>query len=143
MNTVNNEIKKGATDETGNEKSEFKIGESFNYDDFKITTSNKREVAGFTADDIYVVFDMTIEATKDNQTASMQVQGATATNNVVNSEIMLTNDKTQGDPISVAWTKNLSKGQKATGYVAFKKSDNVAKAEIKSFIKNSKVSILL
>lgn len=139
--SVSDEMKKGATTLDGKEQNEFKIGDQFNYNDVKFTSGNLGEVKGLTGTDVYTVFDITLEATKDNQTPFFTVQGIGADGNVVSSEIMFTSDNAHGEPVTSAWTKTLSKGQKTKGYVAFKKTSGVAAVEIKGSLKDTKVTI--
>lgn len=119
-----------------------KVGETFDFADFTFKTANLREVKPEYGTETYQVLDITITAKEDGKMFTGQIQGATADNVVVNSEFVM--DNNIGDAFVTAFTKNLSKGQSAKGYVAFKKSSAVTKAELTaSALNKQKVTITL
>lgn len=119
-----------------------KVGDTFDFADFTFKTSNLREVKPEYGTDVYQVFDITITAKEDGKMFTGQIQGSNADNVVVNSDLVM--DNKIGDAFVTAFTKNLSKGQSAKGYVAFKKSSAVTKAELTaSAFNKQKVTITL
>lgn len=121
---------------------EIKVGDTFTFGDFTFKTGNKRNVKPQYSTDEYVVIDVTITANEDSKTFFGQVQGVTADNIVVNPAFYV--DETVGDSLTTAWTKDLSKGQSAKGYVAFKVSEGVTKIELTSSMwSDEKATIIL
>lgn len=116
------------------EKTTFSLGEPISYKDFDITISNQRDVSGITGDN-YLVFDVEVVSKKDGFSFFGDFQGVTADNEVVDDAIAFVSDDL-GDPISIAFTKDLDTDQKVKGYLAFDKE--IVKLELSSSLFSSK-----
>lgn len=115
-------------------KTEYNIGEVISLDKYDILIENQREIKGVT-DTTYTVFDATVMAKKDDFKFFGDIQGVNSQNEVVNNTIPFVSQDL-GDPISIAWTKTLNSGQKATGYLAFDKPIDKIELRKDSFDKN-------
>jgi len=76
---------------------------------------------------------------------SGSIQGVSSSGNIVkDSSFIATNDEKLDSALSHVWVKELDKGRKAQGFVAFKVDDDVTQVEIKSsFFSKQKIIINL
>lgn len=113
--------------ENKEEKSEYNLGEVISTEDYDIIVENERNVEGYGK--TYQVFDVTITSKKDNKSFLGNIQGVTEENEVIDSDVVIS-DEDLGDMITTAWSKKLNSGQKAKGYLAFDR--DVVEIELRS-----------
>jgi len=122
---------------TMNAHTTFAIGDEIKVGDFIVRLSNKREVESYGFDDhaniraAFVVFDVEVEARRDTKNFTTTVKGMNdVSTNIRDRYVLAENRYNVLERFSSLDIKELDKGRKAKGYVAFQVSEHVKQVKL-------------